>query len=261
MIFRKNTPEEQPREAVTPQQQEFSEEMAEVPAMQPPAGGVSVLTPDVVMEGNLVTSGELMVDGAVHGTVQAARCTIGVDGVVQGYVVAEEVLVQGRVIGPICGVRVHIVSGGQVEGDVINTSLVVEDGAYLDGQIRRSEDPLGEWQQMWYGEEEAAREHEEHGGEEALALHAGAEAEEETAAAHPAPAAGESAAMPTELSGELPEEMTEAMEAAEATAEESASSGDMPGYLQPRKENGGEEEAGEDGALASGEKEKSPDTA
>ncbi len=153
MIFRKNKPEE-----LATEQEDASAASAQAAAPAAPVAGSSTLTADVVMEGNLVTSGDLLVDGTVHGAVQAARCTIEENGTVQGYVVAEEVLVRGRVLGPICGVRVHIVAGGHVEGDVINTSLVVEDGAYLDGQIRRSEDPLGEWQQMWYDEEGEAEE-------------------------------------------------------------------------------------------------------
>jgi len=40
-----------------------------------------------------------------------------------------------------------------VEGDIINQTIAIESGAYVDGKIRRSEDPLGEWQRMWYGEE------------------------------------------------------------------------------------------------------------
>ena len=47
-------------------------------------------------------------------------------------------------IGPIRGIHVHILAGGHVEGDVINETLSVENGAYIDGKIRRSEDPLSE---------------------------------------------------------------------------------------------------------------------
>ena len=129
-----------------------------VAAPAQPVGGASVLTADVVMEGNLVTSGDLQLDGTLHGSVQATRIIIDASGAVSGQVVAEEVIIHGRVIGPICGVRVHLAPGAQVEGDVLSQSIVVEDGAFIDGQIRHSDDPLGEWQQLWYGEEEEAEE-------------------------------------------------------------------------------------------------------
>ena len=157
MIFRKPKVEE-----AQPLPEENEPKAAQQHEQAPPpvtAGGetsASVLTADVVMEGNLVTSGELLLNGTVHGAVQASRIVVDVNGAVNGQVVAEEIIIRGRVIGPICGVRVHLQPGAQVEGDVMSHSIVVEDGAFIDGQIRHSDDPLGEWQQMWYGEEEAA---------------------------------------------------------------------------------------------------------
>lgn len=152
MIFRKsktadtNAPsgEEKPPVA-TPEQ----------PAQANDEHTASVLTADVVMEGNLVTSGNLELNGTIHGAVQAAHVVIDVNGAVNGQVVAEEIVIRGRVIGPICGVRVHLLPGAQVEGDVLSHGIIVENGAFIDGQIRHSEDPLGEWQQMWYGGEDA----------------------------------------------------------------------------------------------------------
>jgi len=116
------------------------------------SAGPSILTSDVVLEGNLATNGELQIDGTLHGSVRASVCIIDANGVIHGQVVAEDVFVRGRVIGPICGVHVTVVAGGHVEGDVLNQSIAIENGAYIDGKIRRSEDPMGEWQQMWYGE-------------------------------------------------------------------------------------------------------------
>ena len=158
MIFRRN------REETAPEVEAAEELPAAAPPQAPVAAGegvpaatgeagISVLSSEVIMEGNLVSGGELVVDGTIHGAVQAARITIDTNGAISGQVVAQEVVVRGRVIGPICGVRVHLVPGAQVEGDVLSQSIVVEDGAFIDGQIRHSDDPLGEWQQMWYGEE------------------------------------------------------------------------------------------------------------
>ncbi len=118
-----------------------------------PTAGPSILTADLILEGNLATNGELQIDGTVHGAVQASVCIIEANGVVQGSVMAEEVFIRGRVIGPICGVRVTVVAGAHVEGDILNQSIAIENGAYVDGKIKRSEDPMGDWQRMWYGDE------------------------------------------------------------------------------------------------------------
>jgi cytoskeletal protein CcmA (bactofilin family) len=106
--------------------------------------GPSLITNDVVLEGNLVTSAELHIDGTVRGNIRAKSCIIDVQGVVEGEVVAEEIYVRGRAIGPIRGLHVHLYAGGHVEGDVINESIEIENGAYIYGSIRRSEDPLSE---------------------------------------------------------------------------------------------------------------------
>ena len=111
---------------------------------QRPPAGPSIISSDVVIEGNVTTAGELQIDGAVHGTVRAHSCVIDMQGVVQGEIIAEEVYVRGRVIGPIRGVHVHLHAGAHVEGDVINETLSVENGAFIDGSVRRSEDPLAE---------------------------------------------------------------------------------------------------------------------
>jgi len=157
MIFRKNRPEEtapeNTAEAPPATHEAAGEQPVEMPTATAAAGSQSILTSDVVMEGNLVTSGDLHLDGTVHGAVQAQRVVVDTNGAVSGQVVAQEVEIRGRVIGPICAVRVKLVPGAQVEGDVMSQSISVDEGAYIDGQIRHSEDPLGEWQQMWYGEE------------------------------------------------------------------------------------------------------------
>ncbi len=108
------------------------------------SAGPSLITNDVVIEGSVVSPGELHIDGTVRGNVRAKSCVIDMQGVVEGEVVAEEIYVRGRVIGPIRGVHVHLYAGAHVEGDVINESIGIENGAYIYGSIRRSEDPLSE---------------------------------------------------------------------------------------------------------------------
>jgi cytoskeletal protein CcmA (bactofilin family) len=104
----------------------------------------SYIAQDVVVEGTVVSAGELQVDGTIHGDVRAQAVVVDRHGAVHGEVVGEEVLVRGRVIGPIRGVQVHLFSGAHVEGDVINEAISIDNGAYIYGSIRRSEDPLSE---------------------------------------------------------------------------------------------------------------------
>src|SRR5262245_9567748 len=104
----------------------------------------SYIGQDLVVEGSLVSAGELHIDGTVHGNARAQAVIVDRHGAVHGEVVGEEVLVRGRVIGPIRGVHVHLYPGAHVEGDVINESISIDNGAYIYGSIRRSEDPMSE---------------------------------------------------------------------------------------------------------------------
>lgn len=106
--------------------------------------GPSLLSLDLVIDGSVSTGGELQVDGTINGTVRARAVVVDGNGVVYGDITAEEVIVRGRVIGPIRALHIHIYAGAHIEGDVINQTLSIENGAHVDGKIRRVEDPLSE---------------------------------------------------------------------------------------------------------------------
>lgn len=103
---------------------------------------VSIIGPDVTIDGNIMTDGEIRIDGTVRGTVQAAVCVVGLDGLVEGTILADEVVVRGVVKGPIRGQHVELQAGAHVEGDVVNASIAVENGAHIHGSIWHADDPL-----------------------------------------------------------------------------------------------------------------------
>jgi cytoskeletal protein CcmA (bactofilin family) len=111
---------------------------------QRPRSGPSLLSQDLVIDGSISTGGELQIDGTINGSVRARAVVVDANGVVYGDIAAEEVIVRGRVIGPIRALHIHIYAGAHIEGDVINQTLSIENGAHVDGKIRRVEDPLSE---------------------------------------------------------------------------------------------------------------------
>ncbi|MEO9876907.1 MAG: polymer-forming cytoskeletal protein [Anderseniella sp.] len=129
----------------------FKKSRAKAPKSGPNSGGrqrhrsgPSLLSLDLVIDGSVSTGGELQVDGTINGTVRARAVVVDGNGVVYGDITAEEVIVRGRVIGPIRALHIHIYAGAHIEGDVINQTLSIENGAHVDGKIRRVEDPLSE---------------------------------------------------------------------------------------------------------------------
>jgi cytoskeletal protein CcmA (bactofilin family) len=101
----------------------------------------SVIGPDLTITGNLLSKGEVQIDGEVQGDIHGTYIVVGERARITGGIVAEEVVVRGHVMGSVRGKRVMLQSSSHVEGDVYHQSLAIEQGAFFEGKSRRSEDP------------------------------------------------------------------------------------------------------------------------
>jgi cytoskeletal protein CcmA (bactofilin family) len=102
----------------------------------------SVIGEDLTVEGNVISKGEVQLEGEIKGDCHCASLVIGDKALIEGGVVADDVIVRGRVVGSIRGHRVTLQSSSHVEGDIFHQSLAIEQGAYFEGKSRRSDDPL-----------------------------------------------------------------------------------------------------------------------
>jgi cytoskeletal protein CcmA (bactofilin family) len=102
----------------------------------------SVIGPDLTINGNLTSKGEVQVDGEVQGDIHGTYVVIGEKARITGGIVAQEIVVRGHVMGSVRGRRVMLQSSSHVEGDVYHQALAIEQGAYFEGKSRRSDDPL-----------------------------------------------------------------------------------------------------------------------
>jgi cytoskeletal protein CcmA (bactofilin family) len=109
-----------------------------------PAGVPSIISADVVMRGNVNSSGEIQFDGALEGDVKAGSLIIGEKASVKGEVVCETVIVRGKVEGAIRAKSVALASTAHIQGDILHSSLSVETGAHFEGNCRHSDDPLSD---------------------------------------------------------------------------------------------------------------------
>lgn len=96
--------------------------------------------------GDIVSDGEVQIDGVLSGDIHCAKLTIGETGRINGSVVADDCLVHGEVVGQIKSDAVTLSRSSKVEGDVLHDMLAIEPGARLDGHCRRldktdSDDP------------------------------------------------------------------------------------------------------------------------
>lgn len=101
----------------------------------------SIIGEDLVVTGNIVSKGEVQVEGEVQGDIHCSSVVIGDKALVTGGIIADDVIVRGRIVGSIRGIRVTLQSSCHVEGDIYHQSLAIEQGAFFEGKSRRADDP------------------------------------------------------------------------------------------------------------------------
>lgn len=102
-------------------------------------GAPSILSADMQITGDIVSDGEVQIDGILSGDVKCAKLTVGESGRISGAVLADECLVHGEIVGEIKADSVTLSRSSRVEGDVLHDTLAIEPGARLDGHCRRIE--------------------------------------------------------------------------------------------------------------------------
>jgi cytoskeletal protein CcmA (bactofilin family) len=105
------------------------------------SGGPTQIGADLTIVGNLISKGEVHIDGDLQGDLHAGNVVIGESARITGGIVADEVVVRGMVQGSIRGKRVVLQSSSKVEGDIFHSQLAIEQGAFFEGKSRRMDDP------------------------------------------------------------------------------------------------------------------------
>ncbi len=101
----------------------------------------SILSANLRVAGNLITDGEVQVDGSIEGDVNAGHLTIGESAKITGNINAELVNVQGEVRGTIRARSVQLARSAKVTGDIWHETLSIEAGAYYEGQCKHTDKP------------------------------------------------------------------------------------------------------------------------
>jgi cytoskeletal protein CcmA (bactofilin family) len=103
------------------------------------SGGVplSVIGADVRIVGDIITQGEMQIDGQVDGDITCQRLLVGEGGRISGEVTAETVQVHGELHGKVNAQRVVIARSARVVGDITHESLEIEAGAAMEGHCHR----------------------------------------------------------------------------------------------------------------------------
>ena len=97
----------------------------------------SIIGPNCSLAGDILSDGEVHIDGKVVGDVRCVTLVIGEKGGVTGEINAETVRVLGSVTGQITARAVELAKTARIVGDITHDSLAVEAGAHVEGRFNR----------------------------------------------------------------------------------------------------------------------------
>lgn len=97
----------------------------------------SIIGADVTITGDLVSSGDIKIDGRVDGNITCRTLTLGTQPVVNSSIDADTVRICGTFNGEVKASKVVLTKDARVTGDIFQQTLEIEPGATLEGNIRR----------------------------------------------------------------------------------------------------------------------------
>ncbi|WP_028878678.1 bactofilin family protein [Terasakiella pusilla] len=100
----------------------------------------SIISEDLTVTGNLVSEGEIQIDGTVKGDINSKDLLVGETALIEGQIVAESIRVHGKVVGQIKALNVSLAKSANVVGDILHDNLSIETGAFLEGHCKRLAD-------------------------------------------------------------------------------------------------------------------------
>jgi cytoskeletal protein CcmA (bactofilin family) len=97
----------------------------------------SILSKGFQMQGDILSSGVLEIEGKVKGLIKGSSIVIREGGLVDGRIDSDCVSVYGSFSGDIKANNINIFKKAKIVGNIEYKCLSVEDGASIDGQFKR----------------------------------------------------------------------------------------------------------------------------
>jgi cytoskeletal protein CcmA (bactofilin family) len=106
----------------------------------PEASGVSIIGPNIVINGNIESAGDtvedVQIEGRVNGDVRCATVVLAENSAVRGNIQAQRVKVAGAVEGGIEAEELAIEGTAQITGDVVYEKIRIAAGAIVQGNLK-----------------------------------------------------------------------------------------------------------------------------
>lgn len=102
---------------------------------------LTIIAAGTTITGDIDCTGVLKVEGTIEGSVHRARqVLLAREGVIHGHVSAHEAVVGGVIDGNVhASDRLELQSSGVVNGDIATKSIVVMEGARINGAVKMTE--------------------------------------------------------------------------------------------------------------------------
>ena len=109
------------------------------PRPEKPSAEHSIIPADLKITGDLVSPGDIHVEGVIHGNITCRTLTLTGQPVIEGSVKAETVRVCGAFNGKIEAKKVTLTKAARMTGEIYYEALEIEPGALFEGKVSRIE--------------------------------------------------------------------------------------------------------------------------
>jgi len=96
-----------------------------------------VLAEDLVIEGDVTSSGPIDLQGKVLGSVRAPAVVVTATGNLDGTVTSLDLSVIGAITGKAAASAVSLAATAMVQADVTHERIAIESGAQIEGRLIR----------------------------------------------------------------------------------------------------------------------------
>lgn len=97
----------------------------------------SIISSDLHINGDIVSTGDIKIDGRVDGNITCRTLTLGSEPILNSKVTADTVRICGTFEGEIRAKSVVLEDTAKVKGDIFQETLEVHSGAQLEGSVQR----------------------------------------------------------------------------------------------------------------------------
>lgn len=98
-------------------------------------GALSFIGAEMVINGNVLGSGDLHLDGTIEGDLACNQLILGTGGRVTGNITVKRATLAGSVEGAIHGGEIIVEKSARLSGDLSYDAISIESGARVEGRL------------------------------------------------------------------------------------------------------------------------------